>query len=84
MECIKLTGQETVFSHKVRAHDKRALSSSWALFNDATITEIQNAAYWSNPESFISCYFKDVLEGNFGRAALAAPALSSVRPGPGV
>jgi len=72
VECIKLTGDGVLQSGPLRAHDTRALSTSWALFNGATIEQLQKAAFWANPNSFISCYLKDVvaLEASFALAAL--------------
>ena len=35
----------------------------------ASLKEIQQAAFWSNPNSFISCYLKD---GLVGKASFAA------------
>ena len=73
VECIKMAGPEAIFAEKVRAHDTRALSTSWALFNGASVTDIIKAAYWSNSNTFVACYLKDVVsqEGTFGKAALA-------------
>ena len=68
-----MAGPEAIFADKVRAHDTRALSTSWALFNDASVADIIKAAYWSNSNTFVACYLKDVVsqEGTFGKAALA-------------
>jgi len=73
VECIKMAGPEAIFADKVRAHDTRALSTSWALFNGASVADIVKAAYWSNSNTFVACYLKDVVskEGAFGKAALA-------------
>ena len=64
---------------RVRAHVSRSFSSSWALFNGASLKEIQSAAYWSNPNSFISCYLKDVFlgEASFASAVLKTSSLVS-------
>ena len=69
-----MAGPEAIFADKVRAHDTRALSTSWALFNGASVTDIVKAAYWSNSNTFVACYLKDVVskEGIFGKAALAS------------
>ena len=77
VECIKMAGLEAIFSDKVRAHDT---STSWALFNGASVTDIFKAAYWSNANTFTSCYLKDVVskEGLFGRAALATSRSSGI------
>jgi len=71
VECIKLAGDGALQSGPFRAHE-RALSTSWALFNGATIEQLQKAAFWANPNSFISCYLKDVVahEASFALAAL--------------
>ena len=55
-----------------RAHDTRSVSSSWALFNGASLKVFQQAAYWSSPNTFILCYLKDVLaaEASFASAVL--------------
>ena len=72
VECIKLAGDDVLQAGPVRAHDTRALSTSWALFNGATMEQIQKAAFWANPNSFISCYLKDVVahEASFALASL--------------
>ena len=50
--------------------------SSWALFNGASLKDFQQAAYWSSPNTFISCYLKDVLtaEASFASAVLKSSA----------
>ena len=63
VDCIKSAGNEALLSDHVHAHDTRAISTSWALFNGATLSEIQSAAYWSTPNTFISCYLKDIPRG---------------------
>ena len=69
VECIKMAG---------------AVSSSWALFNGASLKDIQQAAFWSNTNSFISCYLKDVLveEASFASAVLRSSGASSSGSGP--
>ena len=44
---------EALVSGRLRAHDTRSVSSSWALFNGASLKDIQQAAYWSSPNTFI-------------------------------
>ena len=80
VECIKMAEPEAIFSDENRAHDMRALSTSSTLFNGASDTDVVKVAYWSNPNTFIACYLKDVVNKLFGRAALAtswAPGVSS-------
>ena len=88
---IKLAGDDVFQRGPVRAHDTRALSTSWALFNGATIEQVQKAAFWANPNSFISCYLKDVVahEASFALASLgvsrSVPSRSArVSQGPSV
>ena len=84
VECIKMAGVDAILADRVQAHDTRAISSSWALFNGASLKEIQQAAFWSNANSFISCYLKDVLvgEASFAAAVLRASGVSSSGSGP--
>ena len=73
----------SLFSGRVRAHDTRSISSSWALFSGASLKDIQQAAYWSSPNSFISCYLKDVLvgEASFASAVFRTPSSGSRETG---
>ena len=82
VEAIKSVGPDALVSVKPRAHDTRGLSTSWALFNGASIDQITKAAYWSNPNSFISCYLRDVvsLEASFGLASLGASVCARSNP----
>ena len=57
VECIKLAGADAILTDRVRAHDTRAVSSSWVLIIGASLMEIQRAAFWSYLNSFIGCYF---------------------------
>ena len=84
VECIKMAGADAILVDRVRAHDTRAISSSWALFNGASMKEIQQAAFWSNANSFISCYLKDVLvgEASFASAVLRSSGVGSSGSGP--
>ena len=77
VEYIKSAGSDALLSDRVRAHDTRSVSSSWALFIGASLQEIQAAAFWSNPNSFISCYLKDVLRGEASFATAVFKAVSS-------
>ena len=79
VECIKMAGADAILADRVRAHDTRSVSSSWALLNGASLVDIQRAAFWSNPNSFISCYLKDVLvgEASFAQAVLKSVVVSS-------
>ena len=67
-----MAGPEALFSGIFRALDTRSVISSWALFNGAALKAFQQAAYWSSPNTFFSCYIKDVLAGE---AAFASAVL---------
>ena len=41
VECITMAGPEALVSGRLRAHDTRSVSSSWALFNGASLKDIQ-------------------------------------------
>ena len=45
VECFKMAGTEAFLADRVRAHDSRSVSSSWALFNGTSLKEIQQAAF---------------------------------------
>ena len=74
-----MAGPEALVSGKFRAHDTRSVSSSWALFNGASLKDIQQAAYWSSPNTFILCYLEDVLaaEASFASAVLKSSSSGS-------
>ena len=78
VDCIKSAGADAVFADRIRAHDTRAVSSSWALFNGASLTEIQTAAFWSTLNTFINCYLKDVPRGEAAFASAVFKAVSSI------
>ena len=86
VECIEMAGTEAILSVRVRAHDTRSVSSSWALFNGASLKEIQQAAFWSNSNSFTSCYLKDVVvgEASYAAAVLRSSLKKSSGSGPTV
>ena len=73
-----MAGPEALVSGKFRAHDTRSVSSSWALFNGASMKDIQ-ATFWSSPNTFILCYLKDVLaaEASFASAVLKSSSSGS-------
>ena len=49
-----MAGTEAILADRVRAHDSRSVSSSWALFNGASLKEIQQAAFFGRiPTSFV-------------------------------
>ena len=75
VECIRSAGPDALLTDRIRAHDTRSVSTSWALFQGASLEDIQAAAFWSTPNTFISCYLKDVPRGE---AAFATAVLKAV------
>ena len=57
VECFKPEGNDATLSNLVRAHDTRSVNTSCALFNGTSLSDIQKAGFWSNPnpKSIISC-----------------------------
>ena len=45
---------------KVKGHSTRAIGSSWALFNSASVKSILNAADWSHESTFVRFYLREV------------------------
>ena len=41
-----MAGTEAILADRVRDHDSRSVSSSWALFIGASLKEIQQAAFF--------------------------------------
>ena len=58
VKLIELTYDDP--SMKVKGHSTRAIESSWALFNGASVNNILNAADWSRESTFIKFYLRDV------------------------
>ena len=46
--------------YQVKAHDLRALASSWAAFNNVSTEEICKACFWKGPGTFQDRYLKDM------------------------
>ena len=80
VKAIKAAGDSALMSDaSPRAHDTRGVSASWALFAGISQEDIIRAAYWSTPNTFVSCYLKDVpaSEMVFSQAALSSAARST-------
>ena len=45
---------------KVKGHSTRAIGSSWALFNGASVKSILNVADWSHESTFVRFYLREV------------------------
>jgi hypothetical protein len=56
----KSSGQVILDKFQVKAHDVRALASSWALFNNASLNEVLSAGFWRGGSSFLSHYLRSM------------------------
>lgn len=45
---------------KIRGHSTRAIGSSWALYNGASMKNILEAADWTKESTFVKFYLRDV------------------------
>jgi hypothetical protein len=54
------SGQVILDKFQVKAHDVRALASSWALFNNASLNEVLSAGFWRGESSFLSHYLRSM------------------------
>jgi hypothetical protein len=54
------SSEELLNSMHVKAHDVRAISTSWALFNNASLDEVLSAGFWRTQNSFISHYLQSL------------------------
>ena len=55
----KLTKQDISFL-KIKAHESRALSSSWAFFDKVPLSDILQAAVWNRSSTFARFYLRDM------------------------
>ena len=54
------SNEELLNSMHVKAHDVRAISISWVLFNNASLDEVLSAGFWRTESSFSSQYLQSV------------------------
>lgn len=52
--------QDVLASLQVRAHEIRALSCSWAIFNSSSMSEIMSAGFWRSDNSFYNYYLRSM------------------------
>ena len=55
----KLTKRDISFL-KIKAHEVRALSSSWAFFDKVPLNDILQAAVWNSSSTFAKFYLRDM------------------------
>ena len=68
--------QEDVQLHKVRAHDIRALSASWATFSGVPVDEVMSAASWRSHTTFTDFYLRSLTQHAEGLYALGPIVVS--------
>jgi hypothetical protein len=54
------SGEKTFARHSVKAHEVRAMSSSWTLFSSASMAEVLSAGFWRCQNSFIDHYLQSM------------------------
>ena len=54
--------EASLSASQVRPHELRALSASWADFNNLSVDDIMRAAYWRTPSTFMGFYLRNMAE----------------------
>jgi hypothetical protein len=54
------SGEKFLSRHSAKAHEVRALASSWELFNSTSISEVLSAGFWRYRDSFTSFYLRSM------------------------
>ena len=57
--CLQSCSTENAEFHHIRAHDVRALASTWCLRGGVPLHDIMNACTWRNHTTFTKFYLKD-------------------------
>jgi hypothetical protein len=50
----------TLPRNQVKAHEVRAISSSWSIFNSASLTEILSGGFWRSDNTFYYHYLRSM------------------------
>ena len=56
----KTASPQTLARHQIKAHEVRAIASSWHLFNSSNLSEILSAGYWSFESTFYNHYLRSM------------------------
>lgn len=56
----KSSPPNTLSKHKVKAHEVRALASSWNIFNSSSLSEVLSAGYWRSDSTFYNHYLRSM------------------------
>ena len=59
-ESYKNASSDAMRLFKVKAHDVRAISSSWAFFKNVAVENIMQACSWKSHNTFTSFYLRDL------------------------
>ncbi|CAG2245169.1 unnamed protein product [Mytilus edulis] len=56
----KSASSEVLVKHQVKAHEVRALASSWNIFNSSSMSEIMSAGFWRSDSAFYNHYLRSM------------------------
>ena len=60
--CYESSSVDSKSLYGVKAHEVRALSASWALFNGIPFSEIMSAAFWRSNSTFTEYYLRSLAQ----------------------
>ena len=60
MLAYKSSSTEVLSRAQVKAHEVRALASSWNVFNAASMTEVLSAGFWRSDSTFYNHYLRSM------------------------
>ncbi|VDI70318.1 Hypothetical predicted protein [Mytilus galloprovincialis] len=56
----KSASSVVLVKHQVKAHEVRALASSWNIFNSSSMSEIMSAGFWRSDSAFYNHYLRSM------------------------
>ncbi|CAG2187236.1 unnamed protein product [Mytilus edulis] len=56
----KSASSEVLVKHQVKAHEVRALASSWNIFNSSSMSEIMSTGFWRSDSAFYNHYLRSM------------------------
>jgi hypothetical protein len=60
LSCWHISVGITLPRNQVKAHEVRAIASSWSIFNSASLTEILSAGFWRSDNTFYYHYLRSM------------------------
>ena len=60
LSCWHISVGITLPRNQVKAHEVRAIASSWSIFNSASLTEILSAGFWRPDNTFYYHYLRSM------------------------